>query len=160
MPCKERDNLAALLDGELEPGEAERLRHHIEGCAECREYLVLLKRSYDALEYVEPVEVPEGLGARVLARTRKRARVPVFAAAAVAAAAVVFAWFSSARLGTGPAPVKDSQVVEAAGLTGEEQAVVQNMDVLENYDILSNLDLLAQYDTLTQFEEFPEVEAI
>ncbi|MCD6405891.1 MAG: zf-HC2 domain-containing protein [Planctomycetes bacterium] len=160
MYCEERDNLAAFLDGELEPGEAERLRRHIEGCAECREYLALLKRSYDALEYVEPVEVPEGLGTRVLAGARKRSRVPMFAAAAgLVAAALVFTWLST-KPGVGPAPVEDPQVAWAAGLTGEEQGVVENMDILEDYDILSDLDLLAQYDTLAGFEEFPEIEAI
>lgn len=163
MYCKHRDNLVALLDGELNLSEVERLRAHLQSCRQCREHLELLKRSYDALELVEPVELPEGLGDRIRSGVRKRSLLPVFAAAA---AAVLLAGAVFVQIVISPsseAPVQGAGGVDVAvveELTTEELAVIENMEMLEDYEILSDFELLAQFETLEEFEDFPAVEAI
>ena len=162
MSCGEQENLTALLDGELDAGQAERLRAHVEGCRSCREALELLKLSYDALEHVEPFEVPRGFASRVKARARKRSLRPVLVAAAALLIASLLFFRVGLRRFVG-APSQDdgvTPIVDIADLTAEERAVVENMEILENYEILEDLELLAQFDTLLEFEQFPEIEAI
>jgi anti-sigma factor RsiW len=159
MTCQYTDNLAPFLDGELSDEENARIEAHLGTCADCAEFVAILKRSYNALEHLESLDVPAGLAAAARKKARKTWRVPAFAAAA----ALLVIALVSARFATNPvAPgngVNTSLIL--AGLSAEEQAVVSNMDILEDYEILEDvedLELLAQLDTLVDLEDFPEIE--
>ncbi|MHC4712298.1 MAG: anti-sigma factor family protein [Planctomycetota bacterium] len=160
MDCKYAQDLAAFLDGELTEAEAGNLAAHLETCPDCRERLSLLKRSYGALDLLGEVAVPSGFAERVRSRVRKRSYVPVL----VAAAALILAAMVMLHLGerevTVPGPDEGQEAVVLAGLSDEERAVVENLDLFEDYEILEDLDLFAQFDTLEELEEFPEIEAI
>ncbi len=161
MECKYAQDLAAFLDGELDAARADSLQAHLEGCPSCRERLSLLKRSYEALDALEAVEVPAGFSRRVAARVRRRFFAPLLAAAAavlIAAGAVILRFRDSGTV-TPVVPVTPA-VTTLADLTEEERAVVENLDLLEDYEILADLDLFAQLDMLEGLEEFPEIESI
>ena len=70
-----REELGAFLLGALEPGEAEALERHLEGCERCREELRWLAPAHDALpETVARVQPPPELRQRLLAEVREDAR--------------------------------------------------------------------------------------
>jgi len=155
MKCSEHDDLTAFLDGELDQRRAGEIRAHIAECPRCREEIALLKRSWEALDYLEAAEPPAGFAARVRSRARRGRLIPLAAAAAVLLAGGLFylAW----RTHTAGIPENGP---ELARLSAEERQVIENMDLLENYEILSDLELLVRYRTLEELEEFPEVEAL
>lgn len=69
------EELSAYLLGALEPGEAEALKRHLEGCERCREELRWLAPARDALpETVVRLQPPEGLRERLLTEVREDAR--------------------------------------------------------------------------------------
>ena len=70
-----REELSAYLLGALEPGEAEALEGHLEGCERCREELRWLAPARDALpETVARMQPPPELRERLLAEVREDAR--------------------------------------------------------------------------------------
>ena len=61
-----REQLSALLDGELgEEARAEALSH-LETCEDCRQYFAELTAMHDALGDMEPIDVPAGFARGVL----------------------------------------------------------------------------------------------
>lgn len=158
MNCSEHEDLAAFLDGELDERRAREIRAHIESCRRCRRAAELLKRSWDALEYLEAAEPPAGFARRVTSRTRRRSLLGL----AVAAGALVTAGFLylAFSLSGNSAGNGNDEMVQLARLSEEERGVIEYMEILENYDLLSDLDLLAQYETIEEFEEFPEIESL
>lgn len=92
---KYREMMSAMLDGELDAGENERLIAHLSLCAECRELYELIS-SVSGSEVWELPEVPEGLHEHIMsgvkaaaAEKKKRARVVRLRPIAVAACLVV-----------------------------------------------------------------------
>ncbi len=154
MDCKEREQLVAYLDGELDDAAGKALHAHLQDCPDCRKRLDILRRSYAALEAIEEVEVPADFANCVRARTTRRLiRVPAYAAGAVAVAAVVLLMFTLHRGATTVIPPTHPTNVATAEMSAEDQAVVENIDVLEDYDLIANLDALTDYDTLTELDE-------
>ncbi|MCM1149085.1 MAG: zf-HC2 domain-containing protein, partial [Butyricicoccus sp.] len=89
---KYREMISAMLDGELDAGEGERLIAHLSSCAECRELYELLS-SVTGSEVWQLPEVPEGLHGHIMsgvraaaAEKKKSARVMRLRPLAVAAA--------------------------------------------------------------------------
>ena len=160
MNCKEQDELVAYLDGELDDARAAAIRGHLEVCGDCRKRLDLLRRSYAALEAIEPVVVPADFARRVKSRVHKRLlRIPAYVGSVFAVAAAVLLVITFYK---GPHPVAAPKAATpiVANITPEVQGVVENMDVLENYDVLSNLDMLKDYDTLTELDKVGGTAAI
>lgn len=122
------DELSAYLDGELAPADADRVRRHLEACADCRAELQALRDAQALLRSLPEVEPPASLRTRVLDRVRRRARpagawrrLPVWiTAGAVAAAAVGFAlqqadrWRLAALGASQGAPADEAQVAPGA----------------------------------------------
>lgn len=154
MDCREREQLVAYLDGELDDADAKALHAHLQDCPDCRKRLDTLRRSYAALEAIEAAEVPADFARRVKAHTTRRfVRIPAYAAGAVAVAAVVLLMFTLHHGATTViTPIHPTTGVSGA-ISADEEAVVDNIDVLENYDVIANLDLLNDYDTLTELDE-------
>jgi anti-sigma factor RsiW len=160
MDCEYTQDLAAFLDGELTGAEGESLAAHLATCPDCSERLSLLKRSYEALDLLGEPVVPAGFAERVRSRVRKLSYVPVFVAAAALILAAMVLLHLGEREVTVPGPTAGQGTAVLAGLTDEERAIVENLDLFEDYEILEDLDLFAQFDTLEELEEFPEIEAI
>ena len=101
MSCaRNQAKLSALLDGELAPAEADKLRRHVDDCADCRhalDDLSQLVRGLSSLPNVEgqdnwsvlvnrlAAEPPRPLFAAVLPWWRRRFAIPSLAVVAVAA---------------------------------------------------------------------------
>jgi len=154
MDCREREQLVAYLDGELDDARAQSLYAHLQDCPDCRKRLDILRRSYAALESIEPVEVPGDFAKRVRAHTTGRfVRIPAYAAGAVAVAAVLLLMFTLHRGVTTVIQPTHPTAVTPAEISAEDRAVVENIDVLEDYDLIANLDALTDYDTLTELDE-------
>jgi len=62
-----QDELQAYLDGTLPPEEGRAVRAHVDGCAECRAELALLREVDEALRAWPVLPEPEGLTVRVMA---------------------------------------------------------------------------------------------
>jgi mycothiol system anti-sigma-R factor len=78
MRCTEsRDRLNAYLDGELTPSEADTIREHVAGCADCAsEYATLAATSRQLKEGLVRYTAPDVLKARILnALSEQRASV-------------------------------------------------------------------------------------
>src|SRR5712691_4605776 len=83
--------VAAWVLGALDPGEAESIRMHVEGCATCRQTAARMRRAADSL----PLEVDE-----VAPPSRLRERVLIAATAARASTMPT----APARKRAGPVP--------------------------------------------------------
>lgn len=66
------DELSALLDGELEPGEAMAVRTHVEGCRTCAEELHGVRSARLALRTLPGVDPPPGAMEALVERLRAR----------------------------------------------------------------------------------------
>lgn len=88
--CDIQAKLIAWLDRELSPDESAGVKHHIEGCKECRSRLAAYERMSETFDFY--------CDAVVAAKTRRRVArwVPVFASV-VAAALVIFLAFPRTR---------------------------------------------------------------
>ncbi len=175
MECRKKELLAAYADGELSPAENESVGRHLADCAECRTWLELLRRSYAALEAIEPVEVPTGLAVAVRRRTARRYAAPFYVATGLAAAAAVLIMLTVAlhpqkpeavNVAATPAPIDvpaEVAVVAAAdtgALSAEEMAVIENLDVLQELEILEDFDMFAEFESLDDLDKFEIAVAI
>ena len=102
-----RDQLSALLDGELDGAARARVTAHLADCADCRAYLAELTALHELLGGMEELEPPAALAERVMARVRAERmarRVPGrgwhgWAAAAACAAVALLALNGLPRMG-------------------------------------------------------------
>jgi anti-sigma factor RsiW len=73
MSCSEiRPLLSARLDGELDAARAEPVSAHLASCPACRAYLADLAELSDRLRAGRQVELPAGLGERIVAAAHAR----------------------------------------------------------------------------------------
>ncbi|HZT67324.1 MAG TPA: zf-HC2 domain-containing protein [Acidimicrobiales bacterium] len=86
------DELSALLDGELPPGEESAVRHHLAGCATCQAELSSISHARAALRSLLPVEPPHDLADRFLRRLKRVLAIVAGGAAGVAAGAAGMMW--------------------------------------------------------------------
>lgn len=72
--------LDAFVDGELTPGEADRVREHLKACGGCRSYVDAALAIRDAFPALENVDVPagfaDGVMASIRAETHKKRKTP------------------------------------------------------------------------------------
>lgn len=104
MSCLEvREQLPEFAIGVLAPADAERIRRHLQWCAGCRKEAGDMEQAAATLAFaVQPAEVPERLGDRVVARVRRAAGTPgTPRRARTAAAALVAAVVAVSSLGWG-----------------------------------------------------------
>jgi anti-sigma factor RsiW len=73
MKCGEaRQRLVSLADGVLSADEAEAVRGHLSGCADCRELQEQLQADVELLRREPAPEVPAFLATRIMAEVRDR----------------------------------------------------------------------------------------
>lgn len=79
MKCdgKLMDCLSDYLDGELDPEICSQIESHMEGCECCREFVVSLKASLEAVHRLEKAEVPEETCRSLLEKVLKTCRETV-----------------------------------------------------------------------------------
>jgi anti-sigma factor RsiW len=159
MTCSIENRQERLLDyisGSLESGEAALFEKHLEACAECREFVAGQKPVWESLDLFEPAPVSEDFNRRLYARIAQtswwdrfaasvgasfrapamlRQGLPIAAAAALIAAAVVV-W----QL---PAPAPESAPPHAAlsseadSLQAEKvQRALDDMEMLREFNHL------------------------
>jgi anti-sigma factor RsiW len=83
------EQLSALLDGELAPGEEVAVRQHLEGCEPCRDELEAVAAIRLALRDMPVVPAPPGFIGRAVDRRRRESRRGVVLVLAAAVLAVV-----------------------------------------------------------------------
>ena len=155
-----REELSALLDGELSEEREREVRSHVDGCADCTAQLASLSAANDALRSLPTPAVPADLEARLHARIaldarapsgrtatpRRRSRMPVWLGAAVAAAGLAGILLLPRSLDeTRIEPDYERALAEA---TEEEIAIASELDLLEDLDLIQQLDLLEVLDEL------------
>ncbi len=64
--------LADYLDGSLEPGAAQSLRAHLEGCAPCIAFVNTYKGTVKAARHLKETDIPPELKERLLSFLRTR----------------------------------------------------------------------------------------
>ena len=158
--CREwQETLWLDVYGELSPKVRLEWEKHLEGCRHCyqerTQLLHLLKNVNEAVP--EPSLSHEDAGALYNAITRKlkeehrgktRRRKsffdgyikPIHALAACCLLIVVFIWFGLRG------PQQTTRVGTISELGGQEQVIVQEIDLLENLELLEEMDTLEKLD--------------
>jgi anti-sigma factor RsiW len=105
------EQLSALLDGELAPGEGVAVRQHLEGCEACRDELEAVAAIRLALRDMPVVPAPPGFIGRAVDRRRRDSRR---GAVLVLAAAVLAVVVGLVAAGDADPPVGSGEPTEAA----------------------------------------------
>jgi anti-sigma factor RsiW len=130
------DDLSALLDGQLEAPQRQRMEEHLASCASCAAQKARLELVLAAVGRVEPVEPSPQLRRQVLAAVdrqggvleRLRALWSVrFLVPVASAAAAAVGLFALTRAGV------RQQLPQA-----EELELAQNAEMLEDYELLAS----------------------
>ena len=148
MSCKDYENdLLPFLDRRLDAPAAARLETHLKSCPACSKEADALRSTWKQLGYYPGRNVSGQLPARMVEAAwlqleiekrwiyKLRRNLPIIASAAV----VLLVFGVTMMLGPGHL-MHSSNPMD--GLTTEEQAVVQNLDLYENLDTVQNLDVL------------------
>jgi hypothetical protein len=107
-----REDLSALIDGELPPAEAATVRRHLEVCVECRREARQLTEARDRLRALGSLTAPPGLDLVVGRRVRWMGRLAAVSAAAAGLVAAALLWVSA------PAPTVPAPDLTADGVVG------------------------------------------
>jgi Putative zinc-finger len=174
MKCEERENLFLFVHQMLGPGESDRVRRHVAGCAECSRVADEYRRVNSALDDWSTAEPSPWFDARVRSRVEASGgkdhgffgfgRVRALMAGAAAAALIVGALvvFHHLPVVENQRPTVSQQQPEAQPtqsapehpaaiearrqpLPAEEQLKMdENLSLLEDYDVVSNFDALSE----------------
>ncbi|MGY1610003.1 MULTISPECIES: anti-sigma factor family protein [unclassified Geodermatophilus] len=137
-----RELLGAYALGHLEPAERDRVRAHLDGCADCRADLAEIAPLADRLAAVDPDALdatptpPPDLGARVLARIAEEQRraVPLRRAVVrrrvLAAAAVAGVAAAGGAVGWAVRPVPDPVPLEPVAVQVVASGVEASADLV------------------------------
>lgn len=159
MSCEHvREELAAYLEGLLEPAEAEAVAEHLSACPACSEEARRQEAAWSLLRADEPLEAPADLARRVLDEVRREAPgepariIPIsrwrrWALPALAAAAVLVVALGSLLLRQ---PSGDGPLL--SNISEEERQVVAHLDLLEDFELLNNLEMLENLELLEHQE--------
>lgn len=152
--------LVPFLRGELSAEERERVQHHLNGCAQCRESIEGLGATMQRVaSRIEELPVPEWSAYRrelrlKLARRKERAgwwRPGIvwgsLATAGVGVAALILA-FTMRPTSSEVTPGVDQLALEQAP-EGADQGL------LRNYPVVEHLDLLEDYDVIEHLDQLP-----
>jgi anti-sigma factor RsiW len=110
--------LSALLDGELDAEEAERVRAHLIECADCAAELDEVQVARERLRTAPMVDPPFGFYERLLG-TRRRRRWAAASVVAAAAASVAF---------VGTLPAREDSVNPAVATLVRTHAITASVD--------------------------------
>jgi hypothetical protein len=172
MKCHDRKKLFLFVQQMLEPGEADRVRRHVAGCAECAHVAEEYRQLDAALDDWRTAEPSPWFDAKVRARVpaseRKNSRffgfgkaralaAGVAAMVLILAVVVVFNHRKVAEINQPPSSQQQSiataatpQVPAATGaaqqpLLAEEQLKMdENLSLLEDYEVVANFDALSE----------------
>jgi anti-sigma factor RsiW len=172
MKCQERENLFLFVHQMLGPHEAERMRGHVAGCAECAQAAEEYRKLDTAFDEWVAAEPSPWFDAKV--RTRVEASAPrkswlfgfgrlralaagVAAVVIILAAVVVFNHQQVVEIsqprGSHAQPVATSagpqipvatEAVRQPLPADEQLKMDENLSVLEDYDVVSNFDALSE----------------
>jgi len=171
MKCQEREKLFLLVHQMLEPQEAEAMRRHLAGCAECTRAAEEYRELDTALDGWSVAEPSPWFDAKVRARVASSARknsgffgfgrvralaAGMAAVALILAAVVVFHHHvveNHQPAISQPQPVASAAVPEPPATTdaqrqplpaAEQLKMDENLSLLEDYDVVSNFDALSE----------------
>ena len=115
------DLLSALLDGELNDGEARAVRAHLETCAGCRRELDYVGAARTLLRGLPAVDPPFGFLERMLSHRNRWARAAVGLLAAGAAASIAVVALAAPREPSVKPPVANyvDAHVASASISGD-----------------------------------------
>jgi len=163
MDCQAIVKMIPLyMDRELQPTEMQQVREHLSGCAACQKEFEAFEASWALLGELEEVQPEPGFIGRFWTRLSfeqtwqeklaqalkgdffKRRLVPVLVAVClvVVVGAVSLRHYARTR--------KTKQIM--AGLTQDDLAVVEYIELAENFDVIQEIDFLEDMEAIEQME--------
>lgn len=144
--------LSAYLDNELNDVQRHHVQRHLDTCSACQKQLAALQRADDWIREPGDTALSAGFEQRFwgkLTDLDHQKSLPAWrqwlqpgwrpAVAAGLAAGLVL----GVLIFTGPEP----------GLSRDEMAIAENMELLMDYDLISNLEILENWDALEAMKE-------
>ncbi len=178
MKCQERENLFLFFHQMLEPQQAERMRQHLAGCAECARAAEDYRKLDNALDDWSTAEPSPWFDAKVRARVEESARkdpgffgfgrlralvAGVAAVIMIFAAVVVFNHHNvvennhpavsqqqPVEASITPQPAETAQVKKQPLPAEEQLKMDENFSLLEDYEVVANFDALSELPQANQ----------
>jgi len=161
MATHPETDLVPFLRGELNAGERNRVRDHLDGCAQCRESMDALSTTLQRVSArLEELPTPEWSAYRRELRLklahRTEARLRWWRPGVV--------WASLATAGVGIAaliialsmrPSSPTITPEVDQLAMEQPAEAIDVGLLRDYPVVERLDLLENYDVIEHLDQLP-----
>jgi anti-sigma factor RsiW len=163
-PTHPENDLVPFLRGELNAEERDQVRHHLDGCAQCRDAMGALATTMQRVS-ARLLELPtpewsayrRELRLKLARRTEARSRWwrPGLAWASLATAAV---GIGALVLALSMRPSSHGPTPEVDQLAMEQSAEPVDVGLLRNYKVVEQLDLLEDYDVIEHLDELPAAE--
>lgn len=156
-------DLVPFVRGELNAGDRDRVQHHLEGCAQCRESMDALAATMESVSMrLEELPTPEWSAYRRELRLKLAHRIesrwwrrPRLVWASLVTAAVGFA---ALLLALSMRPASNLMTPGVDQLAMEQPTEAVDVGLLRDYPVVEQLDLLENYDVIEHLDQLPSPE--
>jgi anti-sigma factor RsiW len=168
---KDREDLVAYLDGELDPAAARRIEARLNADPNSRAEAIALRRTWELLDYLPRAEPSPHFTHRTLQRLAVQTAVKRSAAGrgqrrgwvfgvgwAAAVLLAVAAGYAGVHYLSGDRPAEPARETVTADQSSDDSFLVQNLRVVENRRLYENVDDLDYLRALDDPDLFGEVD--
>lgn len=151
-PCKNKNLLSALADGELPADQAEAVRRHLDNCPLCRKDFENLEHTDDLIRHMPSPALSADFDRRFWNRVAEMdERRSTWQGLRF--------WFTGWRplvasgLAAGLVAMMTLFFARNTDITPEDLFIAEHIELLDNIDVIEKLDMLEQWDEIAGMKE-------